>query len=168
MTDARPVLPALLAAPLRRLPRALPAALAPRVLERLFAGPLAAGEFDFLDGRTLALEVLDAGIALGLTVRGRRFVARPSAPADASIAGNVHDFLLLAARTEDPDTLFFQRRLRLGGDVELGLHVKNLLDALGEQAIPERARALLAQATRVYERLFAGRAPGRPAIGPAP
>ncbi|MEW8013567.1 MAG: SCP2 sterol-binding domain-containing protein [Candidatus Sedimenticola endophacoides] len=44
--------------------------------------------------------------------------------------GTLYDFLLLATRREDADTLFFNRRLRLGGDTELGLYVKNFLDAL--------------------------------------
>ena len=36
----------------------------------------------------------------------------------------------LAQRQEDPDTLFFSRRLAMEGDTELGLVVKNALDAL--------------------------------------
>ena len=40
------------------------------------------------------------------------------------------DLLALASRAEDPDTLFFQRRLALEGDTAIGLRVKNLLDAL--------------------------------------
>jgi predicted lipid carrier protein YhbT len=33
-------------------------------------------------------------------------------------------------RKEDPDTLFFSRRLLMEGDTELGLLVKNTLDAM--------------------------------------
>ena len=36
----------------------------------------------------------------------------------------------LALRREDPDTLFFTRRLVMTGDTELGLVVKNALDAI--------------------------------------
>jgi len=36
-----------------------------------------------------------------------------------------------ALRREDPDTLFFTRRLVLEGDTALGLEIKNTLDALG-------------------------------------
>ena len=49
---------------------------------------------------------------------------------DLLIEGSAYDFLLLAIRREDPDTLFFNRRLRLGGNTELGLYLKNFLDAL--------------------------------------
>ena len=38
--------------------------------------------------------------------------------------------MLLAQRKQDPDTLFFSRRLSMQGDTELGLVVKNALDAL--------------------------------------
>jgi predicted lipid carrier protein YhbT len=38
--------------------------------------------------------------------------------------------VLLARRQEDPDTLFFSRRLSMEGDTELGLLVKNTLDAI--------------------------------------
>ena len=38
------------------------------------------------------------------------------------------DFVALALRREDPDTLFFQRRLVVEGETETGLHLKNLLD----------------------------------------
>ncbi|MGC2048204.1 MAG: SCP2 sterol-binding domain-containing protein, partial [Gallionella sp.] len=40
------------------------------------------------------------------------------------------DFLMLALRKEEPDTLFFSRRLCMEGDTELGLLVKNTLDTL--------------------------------------
>ena len=38
--------------------------------------------------------------------------------------------MLLARRQEDPDTLFFSRRLSMEGDTELGLLVKNTMDAI--------------------------------------
>ena len=36
----------------------------------------------------------------------------------------------MVSRQEDPDTLFFNRSLAIEGDTELGLRVKNMLDAL--------------------------------------
>jgi predicted lipid carrier protein YhbT len=56
---------------------------------------------------------------------------------------------LLARRLEDPDTLFFSLRLSMEGDTELGLLVKNTLDAIDaplvtlEQFKPSRAFASL-------------------------
>jgi predicted lipid carrier protein YhbT len=57
--------------------------------------------------------------------------------------------MLLARRQEDPDTLFFSRRLSMEGDTELGLLVKNTLDAIEaplvnlEQFKPTRVFATL-------------------------
>ncbi|MGB5009839.1 MAG: SCP2 sterol-binding domain-containing protein [Candidatus Dechloromonas phosphoritropha] len=42
----------------------------------------------------------------------------------------------LLARQEDPDTLFFNRELEINGDTELGLIVKNMLDAVGWPSLP--------------------------------
>ena len=55
-----------------------------------------------------------------------------SAPgeADLTISASAYDFVLLARRQEDPDSLFFSRRLAMEGDTELGLLVKNTIDAI--------------------------------------
>lgn len=54
----------------------------------------------------------------------------PQQSADLTIAASGQDFLRLAQRQEDPDALFHSRRLSMEGDTELGLVVKNTLDAL--------------------------------------
>src|SRR3546814_14456374 len=59
------------------------------------------------------------------------------------VRGTATDLLLLAARLEDADTLFFQRRLVLAGDTELGLTVRNLLDRLPWEAVPLAVRIVL-------------------------
>ena len=46
-------------------------------------------------------------------------------------------FLQLVARQEDPDTLFFNRELSIEGDTELGLIVKNMLDAVEWPKLPQ-------------------------------
>ncbi|MNT73963.1 SCP-2 sterol transfer family protein [compost metagenome] len=59
-----------------------------------------------------------------------------TAKADVTIRGNWREFLLLASRQEDPDTLFFRRRLVIEGDTELGLTLKNLIDSLDPEVLP--------------------------------
>ena len=49
---------------------------------------------------------------------------------DLTIRAHASDFIALARRSQDPDTLFFNRRLSMEGDTELGLMVKNTLDAM--------------------------------------
>jgi predicted lipid carrier protein YhbT len=81
--------------------------------------------------RRLRIHVRDARLTFDFTWSGDRFAARPPGqPADLAITASGHDFLRLARRQEDPDTLFFNRRLSMEGDTELGLMVKNTLDAL--------------------------------------
>ncbi|WP_373316906.1 ubiquinone anaerobic biosynthesis accessory factor UbiT [Chitinolyticbacter albus] len=84
--------------------------------------------FDWLIGRRLRFEVAGPDRGVTLTFDGERFVASRDA-ADCRFIASLADYLHLARRSEDPDTLFFQRRLRIEGDVELGLQLKNLLDA---------------------------------------
>jgi len=82
-------------------------------------------------GKRLAIRVSDAGLSLHFEFGERGF--RPSfgsAAADLTISARVRDFLALLTREEDADTLFFNRRLRMEGETELGLLVKNTLDTI--------------------------------------
>ncbi|WP_313314240.1 SCP2 domain-containing protein [Pulveribacter sp.] len=84
-----------------------------------------------LAGKRLSIRVRDAGVAFDFTCTGQRFMpSAPQAAPDLAISANAQDFVLLAQRRQDPDTLFFSRRLVMEGDTELGLVVKNALDAL--------------------------------------
>lgn len=120
-----------LAAWMRRVPDAWHAA----VLARALDGILGAGGLQPLEGRRVTIAVTDTGNRLCFRVRGGRVRRDPNAGApdaarDVTIRGALIDFVRLAARTVDPDTLFFARRLSLEGDTEAGLYLKNLLDAL--------------------------------------
>ena len=81
--------------------------------------------------RRLRIHVRDARLTFDFIWKGQRFLASSThANPDLTISANAFDFLQLAQRQEDPDTLFFNRRLSMEGDTELGLIVKNTLDAL--------------------------------------
>ena len=84
-----------------------------------------------LKDKRLSIRVRDARVGFDFTWNGQRFApSAPHAQPDLTISANAQDFLLLAQRRQDPDTLFFNRRLVMEGDTELGLVVKNALDAL--------------------------------------
>ena len=51
-----------------------------------------------------------------------------------TFTATARDLARLALRLEDPDTLFFNRRLLIEGDTDLGLRVKNMLDAVELEA----------------------------------
>ena len=72
-------------------------------------------------------------------------MGRESAEADVSFSADASDLLMIAARKQDPDTLFFQRRLVIEGDTELGLYVKNLMDAIELEQMPKPLRVALLQ-----------------------
>jgi predicted lipid carrier protein YhbT len=76
-------------------------------VDRLFSAPVNEGAFDLLQNRWLRLEVSDLQLGWSITRnrRGLRMAAR--APVDVCIRGNWREFVLLASRQEDPDTLFF-------------------------------------------------------------
>lgn len=84
-----------------------------------------------LKGKRLCIRVRDAQLAFHFRCDGDSFAAcREEGKPDLLIAASAQDFMLLARRQEDPDTLFFSRRLSMEGDTELGLLVKNTLDAI--------------------------------------
>ena len=84
-----------------------------------------------LQGKLISIQVTDAGVAFYFTLGRNGMVAcRRIREPELTISASAYDFLMLALRKEDPDTLFFSRRLCMEGDTELGLLVKNTLDAL--------------------------------------
>jgi predicted lipid carrier protein YhbT len=91
--------------------------------------------------KRLRLAVLDAGVAFDVAWQGRAFAAVTGAgEPDVVIGATLLDLGLLAMRREDPDTLFFSRRLVMEGDTELGLLVKNTLDAIDPATLFARLR----------------------------
>lgn len=94
---------------------------------------------ELLEGRSFYVEVLDTGGRACFTYRAglfRPLFSVPQTP-DLSFRANLSAFLQLLARQEDPDTLFFNRELSIEGDTELGLIVKNMLDAVEWPQLPK-------------------------------
>jgi predicted lipid carrier protein YhbT len=120
------------------------------MLNRLLGEPLHLGELEFLEGRVLQIEVLDLALDYRLSIQDNRFVAAANQnTVDVRFGGKAREFLLLALNEEDPDTLFFQRRLQLEGDTELGLEIKNLLYSLDEDLLPDPLHRLAKRLVRV-------------------
>lgn len=101
-----------------------------------------------LEGKTFVVQVYDTGGQAAFAYRGglfRPLFAIPPTP-DLAFRANLSAFLQVASRQEDPDTLFFNRELSIEGDTELGLIVKNMLDAIDPSqfrpALPRLPRAL--------------------------
>lgn len=137
--------PQLLRFPLRFTPFAVKKPLLQALLRWQFEQALAEGELDFLEGRWLGIEVSDLELCWSVTLQQGELQVAERAEADVWFRGNANDLVLIAARRQDPDTLFFQRRLLIEGDTELGLEVKNLMDAIDLESMPKPLRIGLMQ-----------------------
>lgn len=106
-------------------------------MNAMFSTPLEAGELEFLTQRVMNIFVTDADLRFSVRLdKDKLRAGNEVAEADVTIEGTVYTFLLLAARKEDADTLFFHRQLKTSGNTELGLHVKNFLDGLEPETLP--------------------------------
>jgi predicted lipid carrier protein YhbT len=127
----RHTVPPPVAAVLSRLPPYPGSLLLVTGLNLVLARQLPADVGAHLNGRRIRIQVRDAGLRFDFRWQDGQFRAcAPQQSADLTLSAHAHDFLRLARRLDDPDTLFFNRRLSMEGDTELGLVVKNALDAL--------------------------------------
>ena len=140
--------PSRLAPWLRALPPALQQRLLERAMARVLAAPIADGALEFMRGRRLGIHVTDLDLRWVIELQDGRLIVSAAAP-EASVRGSATDLLLLASRLEDADTLFFQRRLTLTGDTELGLTARNLLERLPWESIPLGLRIALNRGARL-------------------
>jgi predicted lipid carrier protein YhbT/chorismate mutase len=139
--------------------RLLPIPLQRRALDAIVARVLATqvdgGALDFMRERRIGIEVADLGLGWVFTLRDGQ-VRSCDEVAEATVRGSATDLLLLASRLEDADTLFFQRRLVLTGDTELGLTARNLLDRLDWAELPLGLRIVLNHGARIAQSARAG------------
>lgn len=123
-----------------------------KLMNRLVVSALPPDTLTFLTQRKLAIEVEDLGLRWVFMGNGNNLQALPvETTAEATIRGKVLDLLLLASQLEDPDTLFFQRRLIMTGDTALGLETRNVLDQLPWEKLTPGLRIMLNRLARVAQ-----------------
>ncbi|HEY0720321.1 MAG TPA: SCP2 sterol-binding domain-containing protein [Gammaproteobacteria bacterium] len=115
---------------LRTLPDSVHTELLARLFSHLLKGQPLAAQLTELEGKRIAIAITDCGNELRFLIHEGKLARAPGKPWDVRIRGKLEEFWLLASRAEDPDTLFFHRRLAIEGDTATGLHIKNLLDSL--------------------------------------
>lgn len=149
-------LPKLFSAPVKFIPSSLHSVVVSKVLNPLLSIQIDDGELDFLQNKILQVVVDDMGIEFSLSFVDGRLVKGQQQQYDMKISGTAHDYLLLISRSEDADTLFFQRRLSMQGDTELGLHLKNFLDGIDVDSVPyyQKTQPVLMKGVRLFETLF--------------
>jgi len=115
-------------AAVRRLP-APPVAVVALAINHLLRGQPARERLQELEGKVVAIVIEDANITVLLAFRNGRVEPAARRAPNVTLRGKLAAFRVLALRREDPDALFFDRRLAIEGETETGLLVKNFLDA---------------------------------------
>lgn len=116
----------------RRLPMQPPAFALAKLLNRLLLPRLPEDARAALSHRTVQISVTDLGLELRLQLGSGGFTRAPTGDAPAlRIAAAAPDYWRLLRGEDDADRLFFERALVMEGDTEMGLVLKNTLDAIG-------------------------------------
>ena len=116
----------------QRLPMQPPAFALSLALNRLLLPKLPADARAALSHRGVEVAVTDIGLALRLQLGERGFAPAPSSlPVVLRIAASGPSYFRLLSGRDDADRLFFERALVMEGDTEMGLVLKNTLDAIG-------------------------------------
>lgn len=152
-----PYLPKILSTPLKLLPDKFHSMTLSLFLNNILSQQIKDGELDFLISRRILIEVSDTNIRYFLGYKDNKIIpVETSNQPDLSIQSTTYDFLTLAARQQDPDTLVFQRRLIMQGNTELGLELKNFLDGVDVSSDKRYAiiESLLQRLLPAYKRIF--------------
>jgi predicted lipid carrier protein YhbT len=149
-------LPAPFAYPLKFIPESFHSNVVVIGLNRILSSVMSNGDLDFLEQRVVLIRLTDAPISIRVKMAmGRIIPCNKAVHPDVVISSSFQDFLILTARKEDSDTLFFQRRLCIEGDTELGLQLKNTLDAveMDDLSVPMPMKHILNRVSSVIDRL---------------
>jgi predicted lipid carrier protein YhbT len=139
-------MPKVLRPSLRFVPFSAQKSLLLPALHSIFSEAVEDGDFEFLQGKWLKISITDLQLDWWLSFdKNQLIMASPAdkITEDVSFSANGDDLILIAGRKQDPDTLFFQRRLKIEGDTELGLEVKNLIDAIDIEQLPSSIHSLV-------------------------
>lgn len=133
-----PSFPTSLARLIARLPAWPPSAAFAAACNRAAWPTLAELDWSAAYGKRFCVHVKDVGLSMYLSVAPDGLKAEKTGPVDVTFTATAEDYARLSLRLEDPDTLFFNRRLRIEGDTDLGLTLKNLLDAVDWDELTRR------------------------------
>lgn len=145
------VMPNILRPSLKLLPFSAQKALLLPALSSVFQESIEDGDFEFLQDKWLKISIIDLNLDWWLSfdqdkllMASKSDLLASNITEDVCFSATGDDLILIAGRKQDPDTLFFQRRLKIEGDTELGLEVKNLIDAIDIEQLPSSVHSLVA------------------------
>lgn len=106
-------------------------------LNQLLRKEVLPADMTLLAGKQFEIVIDDLGLVINFTANEQKFiVSYYQGEPDLRFIAEMIDFSKMILRKEDPDTLFFNRKLQIEGDTELGLIVKNLLDSIDWSTVP--------------------------------
>ena len=123
----------------KNCPFAVQKKIAEYLLLQAFRQAKADGDLKFLADRCVGIEISNLNYRATISLKNNRLTLLSigfEQQTDVCIRGNLSAFIQLANRHCDPDSLFFQRRLCIQGDTDLGLEIKNCLDAVDLDELP--------------------------------
>ena len=115
-------------------------------LHSVFNEAIKEGDFKFLQGKWLKIAITDLALTWWLSFDQDQLIMaskHDQVIEDVCFSATGDDLILIAGRKQDPDTLFFQRRLKIEGDTELGLEGKNRMDAIDIEQLPNSIHSLV-------------------------
>jgi len=133
-------LPSYALKPVNLVPSNFQQAAIQKVLSKVLAEALVDDELEFLEGNWLHINITDVPYEFYISVdeSGKLLIEKKlEQEANVCFAGDTQSMLQLMSRNIDPDTLFFQRKLLVTGDTELGLEIKNFLDDMNLEHLPK-------------------------------
>lgn len=85
-----------------------------------------------VDGKLFLFEARDIGRSFYLFIKDKGISVIPHSPRspDVTMKGDVRVLMDVFLGKEDPDTVFFSRRLEISGDTAAAIHLKNILASL--------------------------------------
>ena len=116
----------------RWLPAAVVAAAMEQPMNHILRTERQRGAFAFLRQQWVQIEVSDYALTFYVRCTERQRLQVSLAPQTAVVRmrSDSRSMQQMMLQQVDPDTLFFQRKLLLTGDTEIGLQLKNLLDTV--------------------------------------
>lgn len=143
--------PSILSVPLHYVPFSFKKKIIQQLLQLQFQKTLDDGELEFLKNHWVKIEVRDLKLTWFVGLIDNALQVSQDEIADVTFSAQTNDLILIASRHQDPDTLFFQRRLTIKGDTELGLCIKNMMDAFDVDSMPKMLRLTLEKMADLIE-----------------
>ncbi len=107
-------------------------------------------DWDIIEGKWIEIKIEDINYSIFISASHKQLICSPShlllsqtpLTSDARVSGDTRSFLKLLDQQVDPESLFFQRQLKLSGDTELGYWFKAVLDRVEKENLPSILKTL--------------------------